>query len=233
MTAGKLVGVGGQGAAARGRLIPSLQPSLSSRSNPTHSLMAQSTLLDEGIRVTVVPSQAAYFAGDVFSVTITVTNVRTPQTPLPAKSTSSQSATYGHRRGAHSVSYVPMARPPTSPGIRTALPASAPLSGGRSSAGRRGLIGIGRSGPSKSTDHLSQPVDQARRRLNLNKSLSVSLPPHSNGQDEWTRHSPMRISSPTIEAPSHGKSSEYHSSPLINAHLSFMVCVIPHSPLSG
>lgn len=72
-----------------------------------------------GIAVTVTPSQAAYFAGEEFQVTITFTNLNelVPSTsyahyfaqgsnppPAPPSSLSSQSEfSAGHRRGAHSV----------------------------------------------------------------------------------------------------------------------------------
>ena len=140
----------------------------------------------------VTPSQASYFAGEVFSVNITITNIRRPETALPSRATS-QSAMYGHKRGAHSVSYVPMARPPTSPGVRTALPAvPARPANGASSVSRRGLVG---KPEVRRADGVSPLGEQARRRTTFTKSLSLSLGPRdfqSSGHDEWKGKSPMR-----------------------------------------
>ncbi|KIN99061.1 hypothetical protein M404DRAFT_823743 [Pisolithus tinctorius Marx 270] len=69
--------------------------------------------LDSAIRVQVTPSQASYFAGEPFTVTITFTNTRTPESPRARSSNSSNT----HRRGSHSISSAPLARPPTSPGL--------------------------------------------------------------------------------------------------------------------
>lgn len=161
--------------------------------------MAESAI-DEAIRVTVTPSQASYFAGEVFSVTVTVANIRRLETPSPAQS-SSQSVTYGHKRGAHSVSYVPMARPPTSPGMRTALPAIPPHPASSTSlVARRGLVGKSKS--IKGADRPSQPGD-ASRKVASTKSLSVSLGTQdfrSNGLDDWKGKSPVR-SLRTLETP--------------------------------
>lgn len=155
--------------------------------------MTESTVVDEAVRVTVTPSQASYFAGEVFSVTVTITNIRKPEVPLPGRTTS-QSATYGHKRGAHSVSYVPMARPPTSPGVRTATPvAPAHPASNIGSVLRRGLVGKPR--PLKGAEKLSQTGDPSRRRVVLNKSLSVSVGPHgfqSSGYEDWKGKSPIR-----------------------------------------
>ena len=157
--------------------------------------MAEPSLLDEAVRVTIIPSQASYFAGEVFAVNITITNTRRPETVLPAKS-SSQSASYRHKRGAHSVSYVPIARPPTSPGVRTAIPAMASNSVcGTISVGRRGLVGMAQHAPTM--DSVGAQVDPTRRRVVLTKSLSVSLAPQDlqpngpNGQEDWKGKSPV------------------------------------------
>ncbi|KAF7785199.1 hypothetical protein Agabi119p4_1364 [Agaricus bisporus var. burnettii] len=80
------------------------------------------------VRVEISPSQSSFFAGEPFSAKITFTNVAAPE-PSPARS---------HKRGAHSISSAPLARPPTSPGLpprkssafaRDAIPV------------RRGLVG--------------------------------------------------------------------------------------------
>ena len=152
-------------------------------------------MLDEAVRVTVTPSQASYFAGDTFTVTITITNIRRPEAPLAVRSTSQSAAVYGHKRGAHSVSYVPMARPPTSPGVRTALPA-VPASHSADDdkpVVRRGLVGKPRA--ANGFAKLEEQEAQARKRVNLTKSLSVSLGTQdfqSNGSEDWKGKSPLR-----------------------------------------
>ncbi|KAI0078498.1 Rgp1-domain-containing protein [Panus rudis PR-1116 ss-1] len=131
------------------------------------------TTVDEAIRVVVTPSQASYFAGEPFSVTITITNTRTPES-LPARS-ASHSASNSHKRGAHSISSVPLARPPTSPGIRTSV-AAYPVKHAHSTEGhivRRHLIGAG----GQSSKDVLQDPSVSRRRPNLPKSLSISLVP--------------------------------------------------------
>ncbi|EMD41460.1 hypothetical protein CERSUDRAFT_110035 [Gelatoporia subvermispora B] len=129
------------------------------------------TSLDDAIRVVVTPSQASYFAGEPFSVTITFTNTRTPE--ISSSRSASHSAASTHKRGAHSVSSVPLARPPTSPGTRTALPAAPTRNTTVGSVTtRKGLIGRGR--PPKGADDL--PEAEARRKQ-LTKSLSLSLSP--------------------------------------------------------
>ncbi|KAH9927442.1 Rgp1-domain-containing protein [Epithele typhae] len=120
---------------------------------------SSSMVVDEAIRVVVTPSQASYFAGEPFSVTITFTNTRTPEAPPAAPRSSSQI----HRRGAHSISSVPLSRPPTSPDF----------SEGRNSAARKGLIGHGL--PAKVLDG-PPSADVLRKRLLASRSLSVSLP---------------------------------------------------------
>ena len=140
--------------------------------------MTESTVINEAVRVEVTPSQASYFAGEVFTVTITIMNIRTQEVQLPTRATS-QSASYAHKRGAHSVSYVPMARPPTSPGIRTAISvvSASPITG--SSSARRGLVGR----PFKGMERLSQAGEPPRRRPTLTKSLSISLTPQGFGNN--------------------------------------------------
>ncbi len=126
---------------------------------------------DEAIRVVVTPSQASYFAGEPFSVTITFTNTRTPEALAPAP----RSSSHTHRRGAHSISSVPLSRPPTSPGTpRTVVPVYQPRAYGESGSSlRKGLIG--HSLPTKSSDE-PPSVEVLRKRLLASRSLSISLP---------------------------------------------------------
>ncbi|KAH9947070.1 Rgp1-domain-containing protein [Amylocystis lapponica] len=134
--------------------------------------MSDTVTLEDAIRVVVTPSQASYFAGEPFSVTITFTNTRTPDPKPPRSSSHSLSAT--HKRSAHSISSVPLSRPPTSPGTpRTALPnPSARNAGGDKVSTRKGLIG--RVQRSKGVTDLPQPVDLTKKRL-MAKSLSISI----------------------------------------------------------
>ncbi|KAI0697183.1 Rgp1-domain-containing protein [Cytidiella melzeri] len=128
--------------------------------------------VDEAVRVVVTPSQAAYFAGERLSITITITNTRAPQATLQSYSASQSQSL--HKRSAHSVSHVPMARPPTSPGTRTAGPVTSarPVPGGVVLV-RRGTIG--KTKPSKGVEESNESADQTRRRLLLNRSQSISL----------------------------------------------------------
>ncbi|KAL4244581.1 Reduced growth phenotype protein 1 [Abortiporus biennis] len=134
--------------------------------------------VDDAIHVIVTPSQASYFAGEPFTVTISITNTRTPEAIVPRSASSS--ATHIHKRGAHSISSVPIARPPTSPGIRTALPAFNRQRGGsigaRNGEGsvltRKNLIGKGKGVGGAQIQ--GQPVN---KRVGLLKSLSVDLSP--------------------------------------------------------
>ncbi|KAF8879966.1 Rgp1-domain-containing protein [Infundibulicybe gibba] len=127
-------------------------------------------ITSDGIRVVVTPSQSSYFAGELFTVTITFTNIRSPVEPPPTRASS-----HTHKRGAHSISSAPLARPPTSPGTpRSALP---PVTPSRSKSKddnptRMGLIGR-RLGP-KGADELPELIEQRRKRL-LAKSLSVTI----------------------------------------------------------
>lgn len=129
-----------------------------------------SSEVDSAVRVVVTPSQSSYFAGEPFSVTITLTNTRSPE--------SGPSRPHSHKRGAHSISSAPLARPPTSPGTpRTAIPnfLTQPRNGEDPHV-RKGLIGRPEGTP-KVTDELPNLIEQRRKRL-LNKSLSVSIAPH-------------------------------------------------------
>ncbi|KAK2459798.1 hypothetical protein APHAL10511_008230 [Amanita phalloides] len=68
------------------------------------------------IRVVVAPAQSSYFAGETIAVTITFTNTHSPDAvsiPTPTTATT----LYTHKRGSHSISSAPLARPPTSPGM--------------------------------------------------------------------------------------------------------------------
>ncbi|RPD58460.1 Rgp1-domain-containing protein [Lentinus tigrinus ALCF2SS1-6] len=131
-----------------------------------------SPAVDEAIRVVVTPSQASYFAGEPFSVSITLTNTRTPEAPVAAP----RSSSHAHRRGAHSISSVPLSRPPTSPGTpRTVVPLFLPRSnnGAGSSTLRKGLIGRSLS---KSSDE-PPSAEVLRKRLLASRSLSATLSP--------------------------------------------------------
>ncbi|KAL4069142.1 hypothetical protein J3A83DRAFT_4535847 [Scleroderma citrinum] len=127
--------------------------------------------VDAAIRVQVTPSQASYFAGEEFTVTITFTNTRTPESSKPRNT---------HRRGAHSISSAPLARPPTSPSIPrpTALPTSITRtpSNGCDVPVRKNLLGQG-SNATKGSQDMKGILEQKRQNL-LEKlrSLSVDIP---------------------------------------------------------
>lgn len=172
------------------------------------------TIIDEFIRVVLQPSQASYFAGEPFTISITLTNTRTPEAPQPPRSASHSSTIshHQHKRGAHSISSVPLARPPTSPGTKTAFPAlpnkqEKSGNGSRSAIARRGLIGVGKGSEkadgtraSKSLDDVSAEGSgrpEGSRRLVLTKSLSVSIPPDEvreqiQTQEDEKGKSPLR-----------------------------------------
>ncbi|GJJ07832.1 hypothetical protein Clacol_002037 [Clathrus columnatus] len=159
-----------------------------------------------GIRITIEPSQSAYFAGEPFSCTITFANVRAgePTKPRPiggnvraVSSTDVQTGEYSlplastttpvtattttiqkHKRSSHSVSSVPLARPPTSPGTpKTAIPyygqlgiglgANSALNGEDVGPKRKGLVG-GRE-------------ENGKERKRIGRSMSVSV---DSGGDE-------------------------------------------------
>ncbi|KZT64024.1 Rgp1-domain-containing protein [Daedalea quercina L-15889] len=142
--------------------------------------MSETVNVDEAVRVVVTPAQASYFAGEPFSVTVTFTNTRSPDATTP------RSASHAHKRSAHSISSVPMARPPTSPGmLRTALPAvptrnadsTAPLT-------RKGLIGKGRT---LNGLGVTPGVAAVQARRPLVKSLSISITSHELEGGESTK----------------------------------------------
>lgn len=120
------------------------------------------TDVEPTIRVHVSPSQASYFAGEPFSVTITFTNIRTPESPKAKNS---------HRRGVHSISSAPLARPPTSAGVPrpTALVPPTPT---RDLPVRKKLIG---QVPGKLD--MSTVLEQKRQSLlEKARSLSIDIP---------------------------------------------------------
>ena len=143
---------------------------------------------DSPVRVVVTPSQSSYFAGEPFSVTITFTNTRSPEAGPSTRPTPSS---HGHKRGAHSISSAPLARPPTSPGTpRSAAvvpptPRSKPLRDELPT--RKGLIGKSKP-PSASqqptpslpqnSENLPDLIEQRRKRQLAPKSLSVSISPY-------------------------------------------------------
>lgn len=124
--------------------------------------------VDSPVRVTVTPSQSCYFAGESFSVTITFANTRNSET-VPVRS-----APHSHKRGAHSISSAPLARPPTSPGTPT-TPVSAFATRSRiadDTPVRKGLLGR----DTAVVDQLPDLIEQRRKRL-LAKSLSLNIVP--------------------------------------------------------
>ena len=126
---------------------------------------------DSPVRVVVTPSQSSYFAGEPFSVTITFTNIRSPEAG-PSKP-----SPLTHKRGAHSVSSAPLARPPTSPGTpRSANTQSLLKAQAHTDLPRRkGLIGKKKQPP---LGELPDLIEQRRKRQLAPKALSVSLSPH-------------------------------------------------------
>lgn len=126
-----------------------------------------SSEVDSGVRVVVVPAQSSYFAGEPFSVTITFTNTRSVEAG-PSRTTS-----FSHKRGAHSISSAPLARPPTSPGTPRASPVLPSRANSvQDTRVRKGLIGK----KPASQGHLPELIEQ-RRKKQLAKSLSVSISP--------------------------------------------------------
>ncbi|KAI0761670.1 Rgp1-domain-containing protein [Trametes elegans] len=168
--------------------------------------------MDESIRVVVTPTQASYFAGEPFSVTITFTNTRTPEAPVAPRSSS-----HTHRRGAHSISSVPLARPPTSPGTpRTVVPVfPSRTNGDARTSKRKGLIGHGL--PTKVSDE-PPSADVLRKRFLATRSLSVSLSQDSPPKDQsGETHSPASPASSSVndgESPAPGPSNGRIIAPL-------------------
>ncbi|EGN94146.1 hypothetical protein SERLA73DRAFT_78067 [Serpula lacrymans var. lacrymans S7.3] len=137
--------------------------------------------VDSAIRVVVTPAQSSYFAGEPFSVKITFTNTRTPESPERSPSTSRT-----HKRGAHSISSAPLARPPTSPGLpRTVVPR--PLARSLSNDGdkpaRKGLIG--RDYTQRNGAGTPDLLEEKRQMLLAKtRSLSVDIPSHELGKQK-------------------------------------------------
>ncbi|KDR68796.1 hypothetical protein GALMADRAFT_231119 [Galerina marginata CBS 339.88] len=131
--------------------------------------------VDSPVRVVVTPSQSSYFAGEPFTVTITFTNTRSPEAG-PSRPTS-----HSHKRGAHSISSAPLARPPTSPGTprSAALPSTSRTTANDELPRRKGLIGKTKPPPTLPThsDKLPELLEQRRKRQLVPKSLSVSVSP--------------------------------------------------------
>ncbi|KAI0005356.1 Rgp1-domain-containing protein [Russula compacta] len=172
------------------------------------------TVPDTALRVLVTPSQSSYFAGEPLSVTITITNTRSPQAQViaPPRST--------HKRSAHSVSSVRLARPPTSPGLPKS-PFSTPLRSAPpkpSAPTRKGLIGTT---PPKNG---SQSQSISERRVAV-KSLSVDIPSHelpSSLQDD----AKISLLHATHRA---GQSSSRTSSPLTRTSSTPLPSNHPHA----
>ncbi|KAI5992450.1 Rgp1-domain-containing protein [Pisolithus albus] len=152
-----------------------------SAQNESTTTVTTADALDSAIRVHVSPSQASYFAGEPFTVTITFTNTRTPES-------SPRTRNHTHRRGAHSISSAPLARPPTSPGIprpsagvplATATTIASTPSNSRDIPTRKRLIGqqdscnSGVSARAGGRDVLEQ---KRRSLIEKSRSLSVDIP---------------------------------------------------------
>ncbi|KAF9475530.1 Rgp1-domain-containing protein [Pholiota conissans] len=133
--------------------------------------------VESPVRVVVTPSQSSYFAGEPFSVTITFTNTRS-QEAGPSKPSS-----LGHKRGAHSISSAPLARPPTSPGTpRSALNTTSIRTTKvvDELPRRKGFIGkpkVITTPLPQNSDPLPDLIEQRRKRQLVPKSLSVSISP--------------------------------------------------------
>lgn len=152
------------------------------------SAVTGSNDLDSTVRVVVTPSQSSYFAGEPFSVTITFTN--TEVDPIqPSRSFASPNIHVNkHKRGAHSISSAPLARPPTSPGApRTATHTPPPRSrSGDGTLFRKGIIGKG----PKGAEELPELLEQRRTRQ-LARSLSVTIAPFDVEVDTMPHSAPF------------------------------------------
>ncbi|EJT98979.1 Rgp1-domain-containing protein [Dacryopinax primogenitus] len=129
---------------------------------------------DAGIQVTVTPAQSAFFAGETFTVSVTFTNAH--RAAPPRSQPRSASAAQTHRRGVQSVSSVPLARPPTSPGspqTANALTAGFLALEDTPQRKRRGLVG--HEGLQNPRVFAVATESSARRRRFTPKSLSVSI----------------------------------------------------------
>ncbi|PPQ84542.1 hypothetical protein CVT25_007612 [Psilocybe cyanescens] len=126
---------------------------------------------DSPVRIVVTPSQSSYFAGESFSVTITFTNTRS------AEAGPSRPSPHSHKRGAHSISSAPLARPPTSPGTprSAAIQTPARTKVVEELPRRKGFIG--KTKPPSSSEKLPDLIEQRRKKQLVPKALSVSVTP--------------------------------------------------------
>jgi hypothetical protein len=131
---------------------------------------------DSPIRIVITPSQSSFFAGEPFSVRITFTNTRSP-----AETVSAKPSLLSHKRGSHSISSAPLARPPTSPGTPRSVVVPAVLSATKGSSHdgprRKNLIGEP-SAVLSDDEQLPGLIERRRRRQLAPKSLSVSISPY-------------------------------------------------------
>ena len=175
------------------------------------------TELDSAIRVSVVPTQAAYFAGEPFSVNITFTNTRNPDEPTKRRT---------HKRAAHSISSAPLARPPTSPITpRTAVPAQIARteSKDKNKIQRRGLIGASSSDGGK---------DGLLERGGKKKALSVALSPGDLSDVlPAATSSPLRDSSVPAHHPHARKQSVLIDGSVTQAELQLKEMSLSPSPI--
>jgi hypothetical protein len=103
---------------------------------------------DSYIKVSVTPTQSAYFAGELFKVQITFANTL-PPVPLSNRVTKNRSNSTSafspsHKRAVHSISSVQLAKPPTSPGTpKFNVPGQRSVSRDRTDGkpSKKGLIG--------------------------------------------------------------------------------------------
>ncbi|KAL0945622.1 hypothetical protein HGRIS_014776 [Hohenbuehelia grisea] len=154
---------------------------------------------DSAVRVVVTPSQSAYFAGEPFTVTITLTNTRTPDAGPP------RTASQTHKRAAHSISSAPLARPPTSPGTPRSSVVNFPVRSRTSDDTllRKNLVGKQRSLPSKPrpTSSRSMSVNLSAQALDEGLRQPPSL--NTNLQEGPSVLSPNSIIS---TSPAHARS---------------------------
>ncbi|KAF9527145.1 Rgp1-domain-containing protein [Crepidotus variabilis] len=183
---------------------------------------------DSPIRIVVTPSQSSYFAGEPFSVEVSFTNTRSPEAG-PSKPPHSH-----HKRGAHSVSSAPLARPPTSPGtprtLATPSSSSRPRNGTEETPRRKYFIG--KSTQPKVTsasqhEHIPELLEQRRKRqLAPTKSLSVSVSQHdlhdALGVVSSAPHSQNSFVLPSPTAP-------HIPSPLARSHALQLASDHPHA----
>lgn len=171
---------------------PLYAPNLTQGCSGTPGSTTATTMMmdtDSPIRVVVTPSQSSYFAGEPFSVTITFTNTHSPEAGPSSRPTPHSS--HGHKRGAHSISSAPLARPPTSPGTPRSAAVAPPTPRSKHLADdlprRKGLIGKSKPPPAshqptpslpQNSENLPDLIEQRRKRQLAPKSLSVSISPY-------------------------------------------------------